>query len=181
MSQKAIIAAIASCNLAMLIATSEAEFGAHDEAGPFEIALAPDSPRLLVSGAIEAGDVVGYASLSLRFEGTNQAAASGQLELYVLPDDAVEIPEGAQPDASKVITAKAGEPLPLDFSLGDTLDRTQFDGFRVLLALEGEADLQGSLTVQVSTSSSEDSPQLWLELKEVEVGPLEVDAPGDAP
>src|SRR4051812_9047975 len=104
MRRRAALVALGLVNAALLIATSGGGSWAEHRSSPFTAVLGPQSPRLYLDGAVEAGPVVDHLTLGVLFDGNNRAPEPGQVSLYALIDG--EIPSEAQPLATQAIPAK---------------------------------------------------------------------------
>jgi hypothetical protein len=167
MTRKGWITAAGALNLAVLVATSPPRYEASDTAEPVEIELSPEQPEIYIRGEVSGGSAVDYVTLSLSFEGTNEASASGRVVLLEVPEEAEPIPEVP----SVVIEARSGQPQPVTFTLAHNRQRDQFGPFELALQLEGEAVLLGALTVSAHTTSDEEEDGFTVQLSDIEVAP----------
>jgi hypothetical protein len=182
MTGRAAILAAGLLNVAVLVATSEAasispQFVEEDTVELGSILLDAEHPMLIVEGVVEIGPGAHSRSLELRFLGVDAlyppdlSPEAVVVSLYELPEGADEVPEGATP-IQETEPYIPGGPYSRAFDLGlgyqDGAEDRGPTAFRLALVLEGEAALQGALSLmgQVVGSGPEG---LRIELTDVEL------------
>lgn len=160
---------VAALNVAILVATSPANYSAYDEIRPISFSMSGASPLLFVDGTIDAGAAYNEASLTLTFDALNLAPASGELSLYVLAEDDLTIPEGAVPVSTAVIDARVDQVKSVSFYLSADIARASFGPFHLAVALEGDAEIEGDVTISASANADDNDDGQWVKLDEVTV------------